>query len=163
HEMDRNDDSLAATDSALKLLEHLRRDYPNASDQHRKLAGYTKVDRHVIPDSDRPPKDPVAAHRTLIKLQQLWEDFARENPTVEGFQDDLAYFSCLLAVVEFYRGYYGEPGAFTRSLGFCRKAIALWDHLSHNHPEIASYRENLADSSGFLANILGRKGLMDEA
>src|SRR5262249_17451476 len=29
--------------------------------------------------------------------------------------------------------------------------------------EIASYRENLADSSGFLANILGRKGLMDEA
>src|SRR5262249_11310730 len=42
-ELDRNDDSLAAIDSAAELLERLRRDFPNAKDQHRRLAGYWKV------------------------------------------------------------------------------------------------------------------------
>jgi hypothetical protein len=37
HELDRNDDSLAAIEFAVTLAERLRRDYPHAIEQHRRL------------------------------------------------------------------------------------------------------------------------------
>jgi tetratricopeptide (TPR) repeat protein len=161
-ELDRNDDSLAAIDSAVELLDRLRRDYPHATGHHRRLAGYSKVNRSVSAKT-RMPRDPAAAHRTLSRLGELWEAFARENPDLQGFQNDLASIYRLLAALEGGRGAAGEPTAFTRSAALCRKAIGILEQLNHAPPEIAGYRENLADVYGELGWVLSREGQLEDA
>ena len=74
HELDRNDDSLVAIKSAIELAERLRRDYPHAVEQHRRLAGYWKVHRGARAKTEM-PKDVAAARRTLSKFLLLWETF----------------------------------------------------------------------------------------
>jgi serine/threonine protein kinase/Flp pilus assembly protein TadD len=162
HELDRNDDGLAATELAVTLAERLRRDYPDAVEQHRRLAGYWKVHRGTS-SSTQMPKDPVAAHRTLTKFLQLWETFARENPSVEAFQNDVAAINNLLAALEGSRGATGEPVAFTRAIAYGSKAIAIWEQLSHVHPDIRGHRENLARAYDEIAWQFGRAGKQDEA
>jgi serine/threonine protein kinase/tetratricopeptide (TPR) repeat protein len=161
-ELDRNDDSLAAIDSAIELLERLRRDYPHATDYQRRLAGYSKVNRSASSKSHM-PKDPAAAHRTLSKFRELWEAFASENPDLQGFQNDLASIYRLLAALEGGRGVVGEPAAFTRSVAVGRKAIGILEQLNQAHPEVVVYRENLADAYGEVAWVLSRTGQLDEA
>jgi serine/threonine protein kinase/tetratricopeptide (TPR) repeat protein len=161
-ELDRIDDCLAAGATAIGLLERLRRDYPNATGDHRRLAGYFKASRRASAVT-RLPKDPAAAIRTVLKLADLWEAFARENPSVEGFQSDLANMNRLLAAGAGALGAHGEPGAFTRSAAFSRKATAILEELNRKHPEVAGYRENLADSYGEQAWVFKVSGQMNQA
>ena len=154
HELDRNDDALAALEFAIQLAERLRRDYPNAVEQHRRLAGYWKVYR---PENSRTqmPKDPVAADRTLIRFLQLWEAYARENPSVEGFQNDMAAISNLLASLESGRGLAGDPTAsFARAIAYSNKATAIWEQLSQAHPDVPAHRENLVRAYSELSSTL---------
>jgi serine/threonine protein kinase/tetratricopeptide (TPR) repeat protein len=143
HELDRNDDSVAALESAVALAERLRHDYPLAVEQHRRLAGYWKVERRGA--SNTMPKDPLAARRTLTKFLQLWEAFARENPAVDAFQNDVAAINMLLAAVEGGVGAANEPPlSITRAVDYNKTAAAIWEQLSHAQPDVPAYRENLA-------------------
>jgi serine/threonine protein kinase/tetratricopeptide (TPR) repeat protein len=161
-ELDRNDDSLAAFDSAVELLERLRRDYPHAAEHHRRLAGYWKVNRSASKVT-KMPTNPAAAHRTLTKLLQIWEAFAQESPSVEGFQNDLAAGNRLLAALDGVRGALGDRAAMTRSIAYSRKAIAIWEQLSKEHPQRANYQENLAGAYGELVWVLKIGGQMGPA
>jgi eukaryotic-like serine/threonine-protein kinase len=163
HELDRNDDAVAAIELAVTLAERLRSDYPHAVAQHRRLAGYWKVYRGAN-SGTKMPKDPVAADRTLTKFLQLWEKFVRENPSVEAFQNDVAAINNLLAALEGSRAASGEPAAsFTRAIAYSNKATAIWEQLSQAHPDVPAHRENLVRAYGDLASILGRAGQVDQA
>jgi serine/threonine protein kinase/tetratricopeptide (TPR) repeat protein len=161
HELDRNDQALAAFESAVQLAERLRREYPNDFEHHRRLAGYWTVHRGT--GSTKMPTDPSAAHRTLTKFLQLWEVFARESPSVEEFQSDVASINMLLALLEGGRGAAGESAAFARATVYSRKAIAIWEQLSQAHPEVSAHRENLAKAYGELQYELNRMGKADES
>jgi serine/threonine protein kinase/tetratricopeptide (TPR) repeat protein len=161
HELGRNDDAIAAIDTAVQLAERLRRDYPNDFEHHRRLAGYWTVHRGT--GSTKMPTDPSAAHRTLTKFLQLWEVFARESPSVEEFQSDVASINMLLALLEGGRGAAGESAAFARATVYSRKAIAIWEQLSQAHPEVSAHRENLAKAYGELQYELNRMGKADES
>ncbi len=161
HELDRNDEALTALELAIPLAERLRRDYPHAVEQHRRLAGYWKVYRPEN-TSTQMPKDPATADRTLTKFLQLWEAFAHENPSVEAFQSDVAAINNLLAALEGGRGVAGEPAAFTRAIAYESKAIAIWEQLSQSHPDVPRHRENLARAYDEIAWQYGRAGQKDQ-
>jgi serine/threonine protein kinase/tetratricopeptide (TPR) repeat protein len=161
HELDRNDDALAAIELAVAQAERLRRDYPHAVEQHRRLAGYWKAERGTSAHTAM-PKDPMAAHRTLTKFLQLWEAFARENPSVEAFQNDVAAINKFLAALE-GNGAAGELAAFTRAVAYSSKAIAIWEQLSQAHPDVPRHRENLARAYDEKAWMLERAGEKDQA
>jgi tetratricopeptide (TPR) repeat protein len=141
----------------VRLAERLHNDYPHAVEHHRRLAGFRKIHRGVS-SKPRMPSDPVASHRTLTSLLRLWETFARENPSVEAFQADLASINNVLSSLEGGRGAAGEPAAFARAVAYAEKSVAIWEQLSRAHPEISTHRENLARVYGELKWLHERGG-----
>jgi hypothetical protein len=162
HELDRNDDSLAALESAVSLAERLRRDYPQAVEEHRRLAGYWNLHRDVSPKTEM-PKDPAAAHRTLTRLLQLWEAFARENPSVEAFQNDVAAIYYFLAILEGSSSASGPSASLTGAIAHSNKAAAIWEQLSKAHPDVPAHCENLARAYADLAWEYRVAGQTDQA
>jgi tetratricopeptide (TPR) repeat protein len=134
---DRNDDALVALLTALEVVDQLRRDHPDAVEQHRKLAGFWKG-RRIIKADSKLPSDPTAAYQTIVRLTDLWERFAKENPATVGFQSDLAAIDHTLADL--------LVGSGNRELGlvFLKKSRAIWNRLAHENPTVPKYREELA-------------------
>ena len=125
----RNDDSVTALLKGLELVDQLRRDHPQAAEQHRKLAGFWQGRRNVQADS-KLPRDPLVAFQALQKLTGLWERFAEENPATVGFQSDLAANYATLADLLISSGHREEGLAFLRKA----RALAGIDSLATTRP-----------------------------
>ena len=148
HEVDRNDDAIAALEAGLDVAERLRRQHPNASEHHRRLGGYWKGKRQMQP-STKFPTDPSAALRVLTRWVHLWKEFVREFPDEPAFQSDLASVYNLLADFE---------GASQESIDFSQKAIAILEILRRDHPKERIYREALGISYEHFAYSMQRSG-----
>jgi serine/threonine protein kinase/tetratricopeptide (TPR) repeat protein len=153
--IDRNDDALSALLSALQVVDQLRRDHPDAIDQHRKLAGFWKGRRGVKEDS-KMPSDPAAAYRAIVRLIDLWEKFAVENPATVGFQSDLAAIDHTLADLLF------ESGNRKQGVVYLQKSRAVWDRLVRENLTVAHYREELARACVDMAVYVEGPDLPDE-
>jgi serine/threonine protein kinase/tetratricopeptide (TPR) repeat protein len=156
HSSDRNDDGVAALLRGLEIVEQLRRDHPRATESHCKLAGFWKGRRSVQRDTSL-PRDPQAAFRALQRLAALWEQFVDENPSVVGFQSDLAAIDHTLADLLISSGQ-REPG-----LDFLRKATAVWERLARDNPNVPEYREEVARTCEDAAEHLALPGHFEEA
>ena len=153
---DRNDDAVAALVRGLGIVDQLRHDHPGAAEQHRKLAGFWKGRRSVQMDA-KLPRDPLAAFQALQKLTGLWEKFAEENPTTDGFQSDLAANYATLADLLISSGHREE------GLAFLRKGRAGWDRLARHNPTLSEYRAGLARACEDIADCLPDSAESEEA
>src|SRR5258706_2454653 len=137
HGSDRNDDAVAALQKGLAIVEQLRHDHPGAAEQHRKLAGFWKGWRRAQAETQL-PRDPRAAFQVLQKLTEQWEQFARENPSIPGFQSDLAATYYLIADLLITSGQRDE------GLAFLEKSRAGLDQLVGGNPQVPEFRADLA-------------------
>jgi len=137
HGSDRNDDAVVALQKGLAIVEQLRRDHPGAAEQHRKLAGFWKGWRRAQAETQL-PRDPRAAFQVLQKLTEQWELFARENPSIPGFQSDLAATYYLIADLLITSGQRDE------GLAFLEKSRAGLDQLVGGNPQVPEFRADLA-------------------
>jgi eukaryotic-like serine/threonine-protein kinase len=141
HEADRNDDGIATLAAALDVVERLRRDHPDARDQHRRMAGFWKAKR-ARSDFTALPQDPVKAESTLRKFIEIWESLAAEYPEVDAFGNDLAAVYAILANWQgSAAGPTGSRQLARAAIDSSQKAIAIWERLGRAHPEIPEYRE----------------------
>ena len=119
------------------------RDYPDAKNEHERIAGFWKGKRTTKPSTTM-PKDPAKVDRTLRKFVALWNRLAVEHPSVVAFQNDLAAAYYTLADWQASEAVIvASPTLAEESLDSSRKAIAIWERLSQNDPKVAEYRENL--------------------
>jgi tetratricopeptide (TPR) repeat protein len=135
HEVNRNNDAVAALAACVAVAERLYRQYPAAREHHRKLAGRGPTNRRMQ-RSGVPPTDLQAAQRVQTKFIGLWEKFAEENPDELGFQRDLAIAHIFLGVIEM------DLHRPDQSIACTRKAIAILDRLANQKGPW--YRETLA-------------------
>jgi eukaryotic-like serine/threonine-protein kinase len=166
HEVDRDTDAIDALASGLELVDRLRHEYPDANQEHCRVAGYWKGLRTSRTHTEM-PKDPAKAERTLMKYVDLWEILAREHPAVVAFQNDLAAAHCTLAIwqapVAWQASAAGrsDSGALAKAaVDSFSKAIAIWERLSQSHPDVPEYRENLVmvlTESEFGLRVAGRQ------
>jgi len=144
HTVDRNDDAVAAINRALDAIDRLRRDYPNAGEPQRRLAGYWKGFRraHVATEM---PKDPEAAFRSLSRLIGMWETLSKEFPDELRFQSDLA------ALLHRVGDLLATGGQVREAVPMFERSRDLLEKLAHDHPEVPEYRADLARSYQYLA------------
>ncbi len=110
------------------------------------------------------PKDPAKAQRTLMKFVSLWETLAREHPSVDAFQNDLAAAHASLANWQNTAARAsGSSDLVKAGIDSCQKAIEIWDRLSQSHPEVPEYRENLVMVLHELAFTIDATGRHTEA
>ena len=163
HEVDRNDDAIDAMASGLELVERLHSKFPDAKEEQRRIAGFWRANRTPKPGTDM-PKDPAKAERTLMKFVSLWETLAREHPSVDAFQNDLAAAHASLANWQNTAARAsGSSDLVKAGIDSCQKAIAIWDRLSQSHPEVPEYRENLVMVLHELAFTIDATGRHTEA
>jgi eukaryotic-like serine/threonine-protein kinase len=159
HEVDRNDDAIDAMASGLELVERLHSKFPEAKEEQRRVAGFWKANRTPKAGTDM-PKDPDKAQQTLMKFVKLWETLAREHPSVDAFQNDLAAAHASLANWQNTAGRSNGSSDLTHAgIDSCHKAIEIWDRLSQSHPDVPEYRENLVmvlHELAFSLNAIGR-------
>ncbi|HEV8069049.1 MAG TPA: hypothetical protein VGP76_15030, partial [Planctomycetaceae bacterium] len=149
--------------SGLELVERLHTKYPNAKDELRRVAGFWKANRTPKAGTVM-PKDPARAERTLMKFVKLWETLAREHPSVDAFQNDLAATHASLAIWQTAAGDDYSSSELTKAgIDSYHKAIEIWERLSQSHPEVPEYRENLVMELHELAQRLGAAGRQAEA
>ena len=156
HEVDRNDDAINALASGLELVERLHAKYPDAKEDERRVAGFWKANRTANAGTGDMPKDPAKAQQTLMKFVKLWETLAREHPTVDVFQNDLADAYASLAIWQAAAGDNdASHGLAKAGIDSYHKAIEIWERLSQAHPEVPEHRENLVMALHELAQRLG--------
>ena len=163
HEVDRNDDGIDALASGLDLVERLRRKYPDARQEHQRVAGFWKGIRTQSASTEM-PKDPAKAERTLRRFVNLWEILAREHPSVVAFENDLAAAYSNLASWQAAAAVPSRSRDLAKAgIDFSYRATAIWGRLSRSHPEVSEYRENLVMVLGSLTNQLNDAGRQEEA
>ena len=143
HEVDRNDDAVDALASGLEVVERLHTNFPDAKKEQRRIAGSWKANR-TPKASTQMPKDPAKAERTLTRWVHLWETLAREHPSVDAFQNDLASAHAIRA--NWQTSAAEERGSgrlMEQGVDSYHKAIKIWERLSQSHPEVPEYRESL--------------------
>jgi eukaryotic-like serine/threonine-protein kinase len=147
HTMDRNDAAVAAVDRAMRVIDRLRREFPNAKQQHRKLAGYWKGLR-TREDGTAMPADPQAAFRSIQRLAETWRALAQENPEELAFQSDLA--SLYFHIGELLIG----DGHEAEGIEHFEKSKTTLEQLEHAAPRKPEYRADLARTMQRLASRL---------
>jgi serine/threonine protein kinase/tetratricopeptide (TPR) repeat protein len=98
----------------------------------------------ALPATDQTP-DNEAVFRCLRQQARNWEKLARDDPKVDEFQDGLAAVSLYLASGIFY-------GSEAVSRG--DRAVDIFEKLSSEHPEVPSYRMNLARAYELRGNMM---------
>jgi len=156
HANDRNDDAVAAINHALVVIDRLRREFPDARNQHRRMAGYWTGERQLRVSTEL-PKDPQAALGSMNRLIENWRALADDNPDELAFRRDLA-------------GLYNRTGDLLESAGqpaeavaYIAQAIVVLEKLTHDNPEMPAYRADLAQSYEYLARYLPQIGRTEEA
>lgn len=147
HTVDRNEDAIAATNQALAVIDRLRRDFPQARNQHRRLAGYWKGDRRATRVTES-PKDAAAAFRTLARLIDTVDSLAREYPEEPAFRSD---FAALCHRTGDLLNSNGQP---VEGIAFLRRAKSVLELLLRDAPNNPEYRADLARTCEHLADRL---------
>jgi serine/threonine protein kinase len=156
--LDRKDDAVRAASAFEKcftLLENLRGQRLPA-ERFRPLAGTYKGAR-LLHHSTHPTVDP---HQRLALLERgisLWQQLARDDPKVPGFQSDLAELLTSRAEVE------AELGRRAEAIVSYQDARRLWEKLVHDDPAIAEYQAGLAATCARLGMVLRQAGQFGES
>ena len=153
--INRSDDTMAALDNAIEVADRLRREYPDAREQHRKLAGFWQGWRGTQ-TIVAGPRDPKAALKVLNRLFDTWQQFAKENPAVPGFKSDLATVDFLRALLSFGGGKRAD------GIAYFSNSHAILETLVKEHPAAPEYRVALAAVGAFLGGALRATGNAQE-
>ena len=147
----RTDDTLASLAKALDVIDRLRRDYPAATEQRRRLAGYWKGSRTAQKADPSAPSDGLAALKLIERQVDTWQRLADENPTEIGFQSDLAAIYAHLGQLLDYE----RPAD---AAIFSEKSAQILEKLVRDHPKVPEYRADLARVYETLIGTFGRLG-----
>jgi serine/threonine protein kinase/tetratricopeptide (TPR) repeat protein len=91
--------------------------------------------------------DNEAVFRYLRQNARNWEKLVHDNPQSADFQDALAGISLYLAQGIFYGG---------EAATWSDRAIELWEKLKREHPDVQSYRMNLARAYELRGHMMAR-------
>ncbi len=156
HALNRADDSIAAIQSSLDVIERVQRDAPEKGDLERKLAGFSKGMRLTVQDMP-PPGDLLAAVQTLSRLERTWKQLADRYPSDIGFQADLVSMQSTIGIA------LAGSGHLKEGIEYLSQARGLGEKLVKEHPAVPQYRADLADVQQALAGALGAAGHTDVA
>ncbi len=156
HIVDRNDDAVAAIDRALAVIDRLRSEFPEASDQLRSVAGFWKGFRPTQGSTEM-PRDPDAAFRTLARSIDVWDSLSREYPDEIAFRSDLAALYFHMGDLLVARGQTAD------GVANFEKAQSILEMLLRTAPRNQLFRADLARIHYLLARNLLKLGLGDDA
>ena len=143
---------LQAINRGLDVIERLRREYPRAHEQHRRLAGFWKGWRNIEAHMAS-TQDPQATMLSLERLMRAWRSLADENPATAAFQSDIAAINLQFDDV------LGERGRHEEALEHAAAARSILQRLVEQFPAVPEYRADLAWAyESFLVHLpaLGR-------
>jgi hypothetical protein len=156
HTVDRNDDAIAAIDRALEVIDRLRRDFPQARDQRRRLAGFWKGYRPTYAGTDG-PKDAKAALHTLSRMVDTLDQLSREHPDEPAFLADLAA-AC------YHTGQHlSAVGQRAQAIPYWKRGKTALEQLVGDVPDNPEYRADLARICGQSAFYLPEGAVEAEA
>jgi len=155
HTVDRNDDALVALDRSLDVVDRLRHQFPEARDQHRRLAGAWKGLRPTQASTEM-PKDLTAAFQTISRMIGTWEELCRKY-------DEPAFRSDLAAWYYFLGNLLASGRQPAEGAPYLEKARATLQSLSVEVPNNPEYRADLARAHEQLARNLPSIGRQEDA
>jgi tetratricopeptide (TPR) repeat protein len=153
--LDRADDAATAIRQALDTTSRLQ-SHPEADRYERKLAGFCRGVRWTQ-GAMTPPRDPIGAFQTLLRLEATWRKLAQKHPSNAAMQSDLASIQGLVGLLM------AEVKRRPEAIRFFRQSLAIDERLSAEYPNVPRYRGDQADASIQLARYLREEGNVDEA
>src|SRR5262249_44597075 len=135
--MDLRDEGALALQRGLQMIEGLLREHPASSELFRRLAGFSRSGRSIHSDN-RTHTDPVAVLARLQKAAQIWEDFVRANPGIDGFESDLAAYYHALTHPLYVLGLTAEREQYAQ------RVHSLREKRARDHPNDPEYQLELA-------------------
>lgn len=138
------------------LVEKLRSEQHRPMEFYRPLAGAYRGGR-FLHRSMRPSADPLRTQSLLQKGIEVWEQLARDDPTVRGFQSDLAALYASLGENQ------AELSRRSEAIRSLHKARGLWRMLIRNNLAVPDYQDDLASLCSRLGLLLEQTGQSQEA
>ncbi len=154
--LDRNDDGIATVGKALAVIDRLQKEFPDAREELRSLAGFWKGFRPTTMTT-KLPKNPLAASRTLTRLNKTWEALAQQFPDEAGFRGDLAALGYLTGNL------LASALRFDEGSSHLIPAKEILQRLVREVPSNPEYRADLARIHELLSHCLTATGRMGEA
>lgn len=154
---DRDDRFYPYLEQSLEILERLIRDGRDTPEVQRRVAGYFRSNPDPRSYETGTTTAPGAILGLLERFLLVWEKFARDNPTIPDFHDDLAgiyYFSATAQA---------NVRRFDEALDSVSQAIAIWERLAHADPQQPRYRLNLALIHERLGGVYLKLGQREQA
>ncbi|REK17434.1 MAG: tetratricopeptide repeat protein [Planctomycetota bacterium] len=156
HLVDQNTDAIAAVDKALEVIDRLRKEFPEARDERRRLGGFWLGHRRSQQGVDL-PADPESALRTLMRLNATWQALAEEFPADASFRSDLAANLYLMGDM------LATGGQPSEGIKAWQQAKEILLPLVSEFPENRQFRADLARVHDYLGAHLKQLGRADEA
>ncbi len=150
----RIDDVVREINRSMELVDRLRKEFPSAHDQHRKLAGFWKGYRPT--QSPDMPSDKAAAFRSIKRLVETWQTLAAEYPDELAFQSDLAAVLCRVGLLV------AHGGQEIEGIEYFNKGKAIQESLARRRPDVPEYRADLARTYEWLTHFYQALGRRDE-
>jgi tetratricopeptide (TPR) repeat protein/serine/threonine protein kinase len=149
--LDRTDDAVSALSATLRIAEQLVSEHPYNKEYPKRLAGCFKGAK-TLHRSSRAPKDPVKTMLTLRKSTELWEKFARDNPSLPGFRSDLVTMHTIIG--DFLR----STGQFDPARADLQRAFEVAAQLLLEYPTVREYEGHFVVAYTRLAGLLSSSG-----
>jgi serine/threonine protein kinase/tetratricopeptide (TPR) repeat protein len=135
--LDHSDEGALALQRGLQIIEGLLREHPASPKLFQRLAGFSRGGRSIH-TTNRDHSDPVAVLARLQKAAQIWDDFVRANPGIDGFESDLAAFYHALTRPLYVLGRNAEREQCAQ------RAYSLREKQARDHPKEPEYQLELA-------------------
>ncbi|HEX5447114.1 MAG TPA: hypothetical protein VFW87_25080, partial [Pirellulales bacterium] len=149
--VDRSDETVAALNQALDVIDRLRSEFPNEQESLRRVGGYWKGDRPTQ-QSIELPTNARAALQTLTRQTKTWEALASQFPDNAGFRSDLA-------ATYFWAGnLLASGGQAASGVHYYARAKPLLVQLTQEFPDHPEHRADLARVHEHLARNLPPAG-----
>lgn len=156
HATDRNDDAIAAVDSALSVIDRLHGEFPDDKSHHRRLAGFWKGSRRLQSGTTM-PKNPRAAFASLDRLIDTMQTLATENPDEPRFRSDVAAL-CLRT-----GDLLSSDDQKLAAVKYFEKSKAVLEELVRDQPNVPEHRADLARVDEYVAASLPFVGREQDA